>query len=125
MLDLVCDDAVTFALASEMIAEPAMVGDIVGKAQRLIQEAEAYKEQVTVIAQGEASRFTAVLNSYRLTPEVTAQRLYLETGPRLISRKFRRVPDDIRPRWRTRSRVCSVRCVSGTPRPRRPPPGCA
>ena len=56
-----------------------------GEAQQLIQEAEAYKEQVTVLAEGDASRFTAVLNSYRLTPEVTAERLYLETWQEMLA----------------------------------------
>ena len=48
----------------------------------------------------------------RESQALTAQRLYLETGPRLISRKFLRVPDDERPRvgenWRLERAFVSV-----------------
>ncbi len=50
-----------------------------GEAQRLIQEAEAYRQQAIAQAQGEASRFVSVFDAYRLAPDVTKQRLYLET----------------------------------------------
>ncbi len=50
-----------------------------GDAERLVQEANAYREQVVSLAQGDADRFLSVLESYRLSPEVTVERLYLET----------------------------------------------
>ncbi len=50
-----------------------------GEAQRLIQEADAYRQQATAQAQGEAARFNSVFDAYRLAPDVTKQRLYLET----------------------------------------------
>lgn len=50
-----------------------------GRAQRVIEEANAYREQVIARAQGEADRFRAVLAQYQLAPEVTRQRLYIET----------------------------------------------
>ena len=50
-----------------------------GDAQRIIQEAEAYRQQAIAQAQGEASRFVSVFDAYRLAPDVTKQRLYLET----------------------------------------------
>jgi len=50
-----------------------------GEAQRLLQEAEAYKEQVSDLATGDAKRFTSVYQAYRLAPDVTAKRLYIET----------------------------------------------
>ena len=43
------------------------------------QEALAYKEATVVEARGEAARFEALLTEYRLAPEVTRRRLYLET----------------------------------------------
>jgi membrane protease subunit HflK len=49
-----------------------------GKAARALAEAEAYKEQVIANATGEASRFTQVLVAYQQAPEVTRKRLYLE-----------------------------------------------
>jgi membrane protease subunit HflK len=49
-----------------------------GESQRIVQEAEAYKEQVLDLAQGEAKRFTSVYLSYKLAPEVTARRMYID-----------------------------------------------
>lgn len=49
-----------------------------GSAARKIQEAEGYKEQVIARAEGEVSRFSKLLEEYKKAPEVTRQRLYLE-----------------------------------------------
>ncbi|TPW16210.1 MAG: membrane protease subunit HflK, partial [Halothiobacillaceae bacterium] len=50
-----------------------------GNAARLLEEANAYKEKVVAQAQGESSRFAQILVEYTKAPEVTRQRLYLET----------------------------------------------
>ncbi len=50
-----------------------------GKAQRVIEEANAYREQVVAESEGEVARFIALLNEYKKAPEVTRQRLYLDT----------------------------------------------
>lgn len=50
-----------------------------GVARRTIQEAEGYAVERTNKALGETSRFLALLGEYRKAPEVTRQRLYLET----------------------------------------------
>jgi len=50
-----------------------------GEAARLVEDAEAYRAQVVNDAQGEASRFQAVYTEYVKAPEVTRQRMYLET----------------------------------------------
>jgi membrane protease subunit HflK len=50
-----------------------------GQAAQLRQEAEGYKEQVVARAQGAANRFEAVYDQYRLAKDVTRQRIYLET----------------------------------------------
>ncbi len=50
-----------------------------GQAQRVIEEANAYKERVIAEAEGDAARFTALREEYAKAPEVTRQRLYLET----------------------------------------------
>lgn len=50
-----------------------------GLAEATIQAASGYKDQVIAEAQGEAARFTSVLAAYRLSPDVTAERLYIET----------------------------------------------
>jgi membrane protease subunit HflK len=57
-----------------------------GKAARIAQEAEGYKASTIALAEGEASRFTQILNEYRLAPEVTRQRMYLETMESVFSR---------------------------------------
>lgn len=57
-----------------------------GQAARRLQEAAAYKEQVIAQAQGEASRFEQLLSAYRNAPDVTRERLYLETLETVLSR---------------------------------------
>ncbi len=50
-----------------------------GEAQRRLEEAEAHKAEIVARATGEASRFSALQAEYSKAPEVTRQRLYLET----------------------------------------------
>ena len=56
-----------------------------GKVERIEQEAEAYKQQVVLKAQGEVARFNSLLPHYKLAPEVTRERLYLETMEQVYS----------------------------------------
>ncbi|MCC6296778.1 MAG: FtsH protease activity modulator HflK [Pseudomonadales bacterium] len=55
-----------------------------GHAQRAIEEANAYRERVVAEAQGEAQRFEKLLAEYRKAPEVTRQRLYVETLEQVV-----------------------------------------
>jgi membrane protease subunit HflK len=50
-----------------------------GRSQRMIEEAEAYKAEVIARAEGETDRFENLLTEYKRAPDVTRQRLYLET----------------------------------------------
>lgn len=50
-----------------------------GQVNRMAEEAQAYKERVTLEAQGEVARFAELLPQYQAAPEVTRQRIYLET----------------------------------------------
>ena len=50
-----------------------------GLAQRQIEEANGYREQIIARAEGEATRFNRLYAEYVKAPEVTRQRLYLET----------------------------------------------
>ena len=50
-----------------------------GTASRLLQEAEGYRARLIATAEGEATRFSKLYNEYAKAPEVTRQRLYLET----------------------------------------------
>jgi membrane protease subunit HflK len=56
-----------------------------GEALRTVQEAEAYKEQLENQAEGEAQRFLSVFRAYQQNPDVTRQRMYLETMQDVIS----------------------------------------
>ena len=55
-----------------------------GEAASKLEEAEAYRAQVVNEAEGEASRFSSVLEEYSKAPEVTRKRLYLETMERVL-----------------------------------------
>jgi membrane protease subunit HflK len=61
----------------------AYANDIIPRARgtsaRRVQEAEAYREEIIQKAQGESDRFLKVLTEYNKAPEVTRERLYLET----------------------------------------------
>ena len=50
-----------------------------GRAQRTVEEAEGYALDRVNRAQGDAERFRAVFEEYRKAPQVTRQRIYLET----------------------------------------------
>src|SRR5574343_139969 len=50
-----------------------------GAASRLKQEADAYRERIVAQAEGDAQRFKAILPEYQKAPQVTRDRLYLET----------------------------------------------
>jgi len=50
-----------------------------GRVNRVMQEAEAYKQQSQLKAQGEVARFEKLLPEYVASPQVTRERLYLET----------------------------------------------
>jgi membrane protease subunit HflK len=49
-----------------------------GDAVRIVQEAEAYRQQVVRQAEGDAARFLSVYQAYKLAEDVTARRLYIE-----------------------------------------------
>ena len=56
-----------------------------GQAQRIIEDANGYRDEVVARAEGEADRFSKLLTEYRKAPEVTRQRLYLETMQEVFS----------------------------------------
>jgi len=55
-----------------------------GQAAQLREEAEGYRAQVVNNAEGEASRFLAVYAEYQKAPEVTRERMYLETMEKVL-----------------------------------------
>jgi len=50
-----------------------------GKAARMGQEAQAYRDEIIAKANGETNRFLKILSEYKKAPAVTRERLYLET----------------------------------------------
>ncbi|GLX15637.1 protease modulator HflK [Pseudomonas straminea] len=56
-----------------------------GQAQRLIEDASGYRDEVISRAQGEADRFTALVAEYRKAPEITRERLYLDTMQQMMT----------------------------------------
>ncbi|WP_394787486.1 FtsH protease activity modulator HflK [Rhodoferax sp.] len=51
----------------------------VGSASRLKEESEAYKARIVAQADGDAQRFRSVLTEYQKAPQVTRDRMYLDT----------------------------------------------
>mgnify|MGYP001359637401 CR=1 FL=1 len=56
-----------------------------GQAQRMLEEASGYRDSVVARAKGESDRFSKLVHEYNLAPEVTRQRLYLETMQDVLS----------------------------------------
>jgi len=55
-----------------------------GQRERVIQDAEAYRERTVAEAAGQAARFNSVYEEYRKAPDVTRQRLFLESMERVF-----------------------------------------
>jgi modulator of FtsH protease HflK len=79
------DDAVKAGQDRERLKNEAEAysNDVVprarGLASRLKEEAQGYKQSVIANAEGEASRFAQILAEYQKAPQVTRQRMYLDT----------------------------------------------
>ncbi len=57
-----------------------------GKAARILEDATAYTSQVISKAKGDSSRFVQLAGEYQKAPEVTRERLYLETMEKVLSK---------------------------------------
>ena len=55
-----------------------------GNVAKIIQAAEAYQQQTVAEATGETSRFNKIYEQYKKAPEVTRERMYLETMERVL-----------------------------------------
>ena len=56
-----------------------------GTAARLSEEAQAYKSKIVAQAQGDAGRFSSLYAEYQKAPQVTRDRLYLESMQQIYS----------------------------------------
>ena len=57
----------------------------VGSASRLKEESDAYKAQVIAQAEGDSQRFRSVLTEYQKAPQVTRDRMYIDTMQQVYS----------------------------------------
>jgi membrane protease subunit HflK len=56
-----------------------------GRVAQITQAAEAYREQTVAEAKGQTARFLKIYDEYKKAPEVTRERIYLETMERVLS----------------------------------------
>ncbi|WP_410012154.1 FtsH protease activity modulator HflK [Sodalis sp. C49] len=56
-----------------------------GQAQRILEEGRAYRTRTVLEAQGEVQRFAKLLPEYKAAPEITRERLYIDSMERLLS----------------------------------------
>jgi modulator of FtsH protease HflK len=61
-----------------------VVPEAEGGASRILAEAKAYREQTILEAKGQTSRYTQIHDQYKKAPEVTRERMYLETMERVL-----------------------------------------
>jgi modulator of FtsH protease HflK len=61
-----------------------VVPDARGRAAQIMQVAEGYKQQAVAEAKGQSARFLKVYDEYKKAPDVTRQRIYLETMERIL-----------------------------------------
>ncbi|OGV28388.1 MAG: HflK protein [Legionellales bacterium RIFCSPHIGHO2_12_FULL_37_14] len=64
-----------------------------GNANKIVQEAEAYSKQVVLQAKGDVAEFLAILPEYLKNPEVTSERLYLDTLQSVLSKSTKLIID--------------------------------
>jgi len=55
-----------------------------GQAAQIVEEANAYKSRVVNESQGEAQRFISIYDQYRTAPEVTRERMFIETMEQVL-----------------------------------------
>jgi membrane protease subunit HflK len=61
-----------------------VVPDAKGRAAQILQVAQGYKQQAVADAKGQSARFLKVYDEYKKAPQVTRERIYLETMERIL-----------------------------------------
>ena len=85
------DDAISAREDKERLIRAAeayasrVVPEARGEAARITLESEGYREATIARAEGEAARFSLIHDEYRQAPEVTRQRLLLETMEQVLA----------------------------------------
>ncbi|QGZ34187.1 FtsH protease activity modulator HflK [Stappia indica] len=65
-----------------------------GESARILEAANAYREQTVAEANGQAQRFVKILDEYQKAPDVTRERLYLETLEQVLGRNTKIIIDE-------------------------------
>ena len=65
-----------------------------GEAERILQAAQGYRDQVIALAKGEADRFISVYEQYKKAPDVTRQRIFIETMEKVLGDTEKVIVDD-------------------------------
>jgi modulator of FtsH protease HflK len=64
-----------------------------GNVAKITQAAEAYKSQTVAEATGQTSRFVQIYDQYKKAPDVTRERMYLETMERVLGHSNKIIVD--------------------------------
>ena len=90
-----------------------------GRAAKITQDAEAYREQTVAEAKGQTSRFLQIYDQYKKAPDVTRERMYLETMERVLGGTEKTIidtgPQQTSPAWCLICRSPSCRAASAAP----------
>jgi membrane protease subunit HflK len=82
---------------SSVYGAQAYANDILPKAhgqvERLLQDAEGYREEMRLGAEGATQRFNLILPEYQKAPDVTKKRLYLEALEQVFSKTNKVIVD--------------------------------
>ena len=65
-----------------------------GQAAQIVEEATAYKGRVVNEAKGEAQRFISIYDQYRTAPEVTRERMFIETMEQVLKNSNKIIIDE-------------------------------
>ncbi len=65
-----------------------------GEAARILEAANAYRDQTVAEASGQAQRFVKILDEYSKAPDVTRERLYLETLEQVLGKNAKIIIDE-------------------------------
>ncbi|MDX2265778.1 MAG: FtsH protease activity modulator HflK [Hyphomicrobiales bacterium] len=65
-----------------------------GEAQKILQAAQAYREQAVAEARGRTERFLKVYEEYAKAPDVTRQRIFLETMEKVLGNMDKIIIDE-------------------------------
>ena len=63
-----------------------LLGEARGEAAQIVEKSKAYKAKVVAEAEGEAARFTKIYQQYAKAKDVTRKRLFLETMEQVLSK---------------------------------------